>query len=204
MNNVLLINSSLNSEKGNANQLAHEFIEKLILKQQLKTNKVNVVERDLAKEVLPHLSQQEMEAWMTDESVRNNEQTSLAAVSDNLVAELQQADTLVIGMPMYNFGIPSTFKAWIDRIARAGITFTYSEQGPVGLLEGKKAVIIAARGGMYAGTPKDSQSQYLKDVLAFVGITDVKFVYAEALNMPAKDENLAKARQDITETAESF
>jgi len=195
-NNVLLINSSLNSEQGNSNKLATEFIAKL--KQQ---TQINLLERDLAKEPLPHLSQAEMGAWMTPANERTDEQIQLASISDTLVAELQNTDTLVIGMPMYNFGIPSTFKAWIDRVARAGITFKYTEQGAVGLLEGKKAIIVAARGGMYAGTPKDSQTQYLKDVMAFIGITDVQFIYAEGLNMPMKDENLEKAKNAIGASA---
>lgn len=105
------------------------------------------------------------------------------ALSDQLIAELQTADSIVLGMPMYNFGVPSTFKAWIDRVARAGITFNYTQQGPVGLLTGKKVYTLAARGGMYAGSPKDSQSQYLKNVFAFLGMTDVEFIYAEGLAM---------------------
>ena len=189
-NNVLLINSSLNGEQGNSNILANEFVDKL--KQKIQ---INLLERDLAKEPLPHLYQAEMGAWMTPETERTDEQSQLANISDTLVAELQNMDTLVIGMPMYNFGIPSTFKAWIDRVARAGITFKYTEQGPVGLLDGKKAIVVAARGGMYAGTPKDSQTQYLKDVMAFIGITDVQFIYAEGLAMSNKDENLVIAKQ---------
>jgi FMN-dependent NADH-azoreductase len=90
---------------------------------------------------------------------------------------------VIIGMPMYNFGVPSTFKAWIDRVARAGITFKYTETGPQGLLTNKKVYVLAARGGKYAGTPKDSQSQYLKDVLGFIGLNDIKFVYVEGLAM---------------------
>lgn len=199
VNKVLLINSSLNGDQGNSHKLANEFIAKL--KQKMA---VDVIERDLASDPLPHLSQVEMGAWMTPGNERSDEQVELANISDSLVAELQNTDALVIGMPMYNFGIPSTFKVWIDRIARAGITFKYTEQGPVGLLEGKKAIIVAARGGMYAGTPKDSQSQYLKDVLAFVGITDVQFIYAEALNMPTKDENVILARQAMDVTAEAL
>ncbi|MDU0112551.1 NAD(P)H-dependent oxidoreductase [Psychrosphaera aquimarina] len=197
--NVLLINSSLNGEQGNSNRLASEFVAKLSEKFEVK-----VTERDLAKDPLPHLSQAEMGAWMTAANDRTEEQVQLADISDSLIEELKNNDTLVIGMPMYNFGIPSTFKVWIDRIARAGITFSYTENGPVGLLESKKAIIVAARGGMYAGTPKDSQSQYLKDVLAFVGITDVQFIYAEALNMPAKDENVILARQAMDVTAEAL
>lgn len=203
MKNVLLINSSLNGEDGNSSALAHELTSKIKQNNSNRNSNSNVtiIERDLSAEVLPHLSQQEMAAWMTPEEERSAEQKQLAQLSDSLLAELISSDTLVIGMPMYNFGIPSTFKAWIDRIARAGISFKYTEQGPVGLLEGKKAIIVAARGGVYQGTEKDSQTQYLKDVLAFIGITDVKFIYAEGLNMPAKEQSLAKARVSIEKLA---
>lgn len=204
INNVLQINSSINSESGNSYILSKEFTTKLTSAQLKKGIQTNLVERDLAKEPMPHLTQAEMGAWMTAENERTDEQAELASISDTLVAELQNTDTLVIGMPMYNFGIPSTFKAWIDRVARGGITFKYTEQGPVGLLEGKKAIIIAARGGMYQGTPKDSQTQYLKDVMAFIGITDVQFIYAEGLNMPAKEEQLALARASIDNIVEAL
>jgi FMN-dependent NADH-azoreductase len=195
INNVLQINSSINNESGNSYILSKEFTTKLTSAQLKKGIKTNLVERDLVKDELPHLTQAEMAAWMTPETERTDEQSQLANISDTLVAELQNMDTLVIGMPMYNFGIPSTFKAWIDRVARAGITFKYTEQGPVGLLEGKKAIIVAARGGMYQGTPKDTQTHYLKDVMAFIGITDVQFIYAEGLAMSNKDENLVIAKQ---------
>lgn len=192
MHNILLINSSLNGEQGNSNQLANEFVEALTAQ-----ISVNIVERDLNKHEISHLSQQEMSAWMTAPNVRNEEQHELANISDQLVEEVKANDTIVVGMPMYNFGIPSLFKAWIDRVARAGITFKYTEQGPVGLLTDKKVIIVAARGGMYVGTPKDTQTQYLKDFFAFIGITDIEFIYAEGLNMPAKEKSLVKAREDI-------
>jgi len=196
MKNILLINSSLNGEQGNSTILAKELLSTLEAK-----SKVNIIERDLAKQALPHLSQQEMLAWMTPINERNEEQIQLASTSDILVEELQASDMIIIGMPMYNFGIPSSFKVWIDRIARAGITFKYTEQGPVGLLEGKKAIIVAARGGMYVGTPKDTQSQYLKDILAFIGISDVEFIYAEGLSMPTKVASLQQASVDIAALA---
>lgn len=192
MHNILLIKSSLNGEQGNSSKLANEFLNALTTQV-----KANVVERDLNKNEISHLSQQEMSAWMTAPNERNDEQHKLSAISDELIEELKASDTVVVGMPMYNFAIPSIFKAWIDRVARAGITFKYTEQGPVGLLEGKKVVIVAARGGMYAGTPKDTQTQYLKDFFAFIGITDIEFIYAEGLNMPAKENSLVKASEDI-------
>ena len=178
MQQILVVNSSLNGEQGNSNKLTAALAEKLAAR-----GNTSIIQRDLNSETLPHLSGQEMQAWMTDVSERTPEQQLLAGLSDNLLEEVQQADTLVLGVPMYNFGVPSVFKAWIDRIARAGVTFRYTENGPVGLLTDKKVIVIAARGGMYAGTEKDSQSQFLKDVLAFLGLTDVEFIYAEGFAM---------------------
>lgn len=140
-----------------------------------------------------------MRLIFTPAESRSAEQQALVAVSDGLVAELAAADVLVLAVPMYNFGIPSTLKAYFDRVARAGVTFKYTETGPVGLLSGKKAYVLAARGGMYQGTAKDSQTAYLKDFLSFIGIDDVTFVYAEGLNMGDANRAaaLAAAEQQI-------
>ena len=131
MKKVLVLNSSLNGEQGNSTKLSQQFVEQLANNQQ-----ISVTTRDLSDNAIAHLTQTEMAAWMTDANERSDEQKALAAISDDLIAELNDNDLIVIGMPMYNFGIPSTFKAWIDRIARAGITFKYTEQG---------AVMLAAR-----------------------------------------------------------
>jgi FMN-dependent NADH-azoreductase len=192
MNSILFIKSSLNGDQGQSNILASELVEKLS-----SSSDLTVVERDLAKESLAHLSQKEMAAWATLEDERSDEQRELAGISDSLIKELKASDTIVVGMPMYNFGVPSSFKAWVDRVARAGVTFQYTENGPVGLLENKKLIVVAARGGIYAGTEKDSQTQYLKDFFAFLGIDDITFIYAEGLNMPGKEESLSKARNKI-------
>ena len=192
MKKVLVLNSSLNGEQGNSTKLSQQFVEQLANNQQ-----ISVTTRDLSDNVIAHLTQTEMAAWMTDANERSDEQKALAAISDDLIAELNDNDLIVIGMPMYNFGIPSTFKAWIDRIARAGITFKYTEQGPVGLITDKKVVVLAARGGMYQGTEMDTQTKYLKDVLGFVGMTDVNFIYAEGLAMPGAEQSLEAAQNEI-------
>lgn len=192
MKKVLVLNSSLNGEQGNSTKLSQQFVEQLANNQQ-----ISVTTRDLSDNAIAHLTQTEMAAWMTDANERNDEQKALAAISDDLIAELNDNDLIVIGMPMYNFGIPSTFKAWIDRIARAGITFKYTEQGPVGLITDKKVVVLAARGGMYQGTEMDTQTKYLKDVLGFVGMTDVNFIYAEGLAMPGAEQSLEAAQNEI-------
>ena len=120
-----------------------------------------------------------------------------------MIDEIKSADVIVLGLPMYNFGAPSTLKAYFDRIARAGVTFRYTASGPEGLLTGKKAYIFATRGGLYAGTPLDSQTTYVRDFLGFLGITDVEFIYAEGLNMgeESKQAALAKAQGQLEELA---
>ncbi len=124
--------------------------------------------------------------------------------SDALIAELKHADTLVLGLPMYNFGVPSQLKAYFDHIARAGVTFKYTEKGAVGLLTGKKAYVFAARGGLYQGTPRDTQTPYVREFLAFLGITDVEFVYAEglAISEASRTESLARAQRSLHSLAQ--
>ncbi|ASP48629.1 FMN-dependent NADH-azoreductase [Cognaticolwellia beringensis] len=192
MNNILFIKSSLNGEQGNSTKLAQELVTNLSA-----TSEVKVVDRDLAKQALAHLTQEEMAAWMAQESERTEQQALLASVSDSLITELTKADTLVVAMPMYNFGVPSTFKAWVDRVARAGVTFRYTENGPVGLLKNKRVIVVAARGGMHAGTTSDSQTQYLTSFFNFIGIDNIDFIYAEGLNMPGGDERFAAAQSVI-------
>src|SRR5207237_7970112 len=124
-------------------------------------------------------------------------------LSAALIDELHRADVIVLGLPMYNFGLPSALKAYFDHIARAGVTFRYSEKGPVGLLTGKKVYVFAARGGLYAGTPLDTQTAYVRDMLRFLGIDDVEFVYAEGLAIGAerKAAALSQAQRAIERLA---
>jgi FMN-dependent NADH-azoreductase len=124
-------------------------------------------------------------------------QQAVLAYSNQLIDELKRADTIVIGLPMYNFSIPSTLRAWFDHVARAGVTFKYTDRGAVGLLSGKKAYVFVTRGGVYG--PQHAQSAYVRDMLAFLGITDVELVYAEglAVSAQAKQNALAEARKSI-------
>jgi FMN-dependent NADH-azoreductase len=195
MATVLQINSSV-STAGNANRLADNFVSRWLARHP----NDRAVLRDLTHQPVPHLNAETVGAFFTPADKRNPEQQKAVALSDELVAELQAADVIVISAPMYNFSIPSTLKAWIDHVARAGITFRYTEKGPVGLLSGKKVYVIAARGGIHAGTPSDSQTSYLKTVLGFLGLIDVEFVYAEGFNISpehkAKAEAQAQARID--------
>lgn len=201
MKKVLTLNTGLNGTSGKSNKLVQDFVSRLKIQEQ-----VSVTERDLAVDDIDHLNLKEMQSWMTPENARSNEQAKLVLISDTLIAELENSDVIVIGMPMYNFGAPSVFKSWIDRVARAGKTFRYTENGPVGLLNNKKVYVLATRGGLYAGTPKDTQTQYIKDVFAFIGIEDVEFVYAEGLAMGEESAKnaLEQAEQKIVELIENL
>lgn len=153
--------------------------------------------RDLAKGV-PFVTQAWIEANFTPEESRSEEQRATLAYSDSLVAELEDADILVIGTPLYNFSIPAALKAWIDMVARARLTFRYTDNGPEGLLKGKKAYVVLATGGVPVGSPADFASPYLRHALAFIGITDVEFVAADRLNSQA-EESIDAARARIAE-----
>jgi len=189
MNTILHLNSSIFGEGGQSSRLADQFVAQFPA--------ARVVRRDLSKNALPHLDAERFGAFLSKPGSRTPEQQQVLEESDALIAELRQADTIVIGLPMYNFGIPSQLKAYFDHVARAGLTFKYTEKGSVGLLTGKKAYVFAARGGLYQGTPRDTQTAYVRDFLAFLGITDVHFVYAEglAISEASKAEALAGAQR---------
>jgi FMN-dependent NADH-azoreductase len=158
-----------------------------------------IIVRDLARDPVPHLTAERFGAFVAKPEVRTLDQQAVVSASDALIAELKRADAIVLGLPMYNFGIPSVLKAYFDHIARAGVTFRYTDRGPVGMLTGKKAYVFATRGGLYAGTPRDLQTAYVRDFLAFLGITDVEFVYAEglAISDASKQAALAGAAAEI-------
>ena len=198
MKTILQVNASILSNEGQSTRLANEFVA------QLAADKV--VTRDLARDPVPHLDAARFTAFITTKEKRTSEQEQFVAYSDKLIDELKKADVIVLGLPMYNFGVPSTLKAYFDHIARAGVTFRYTEKGPVGLLTGKKAYVFAARGGIYQGTPRDTQSPYVRDFLAFLGITDVEFVYAEglAISEASKTAALAKARESLQNLVPAF
>ena len=158
-----------------------------------------IITRDLS-QALPALDLDWLGANMTPANDRTAEQTRTLALSDDLIAELETADTLVIGTPIYNFSIPSPLKAWIDQIARAGRTFRYTEAGPEGLLKGKRAIVAIASGGTAVGSEIDFASGYLRHILGFVGITDVTFVAADLL-MADIDIARAKAKDAISALA---
>ena len=195
--NILQINASLFSANGESTRLADELIASL----REQHPGAEVVVRDLAKDPVPHLDAARFAAFSAKE--RTLEQQAVLAYSDGLVEELRRADIVVLGLPMYNFGLPSQLKAYFDHIARAGVTFRYTDKGAVGLLTGKKAYVLAARGGLYAGTPADTQTPYVRDFLAFLGIGDIEFIYAEGLAISAESRGraLAAARAGVRRLA---
>lgn len=207
MNNILQINSSIytgtGTGQGASSQLATEFVAQL----RVGNPDAKVVVRDVARNPLPHLDEARFGAFLAKPEARTPEQREIVRQSDALIGELKAADAIVIALPMYNFGVPSQFKAWVDHVARAGVTFKYTDKGAVGLLTGKKAWVFATRGGVYADTAarieRDSQTAYVKQFLAFVGITDVEFVYAEGLAMgeAPRTAGIARARTSLLRLA---
>ncbi|TMH17362.1 MAG: FMN-dependent NADH-azoreductase [Betaproteobacteria bacterium] len=184
---LLQINASIFSNHGQSTRLADEFVAAW----RASNPGAKVIVRNLAEETVPHLDAERFGAFLAKPGERSVEQRAVVEYSDALIDELKRADVLVLGLPMYNFGVPSTLKAYIDHIARAGATFKYTEKGPVGLLTGKKAYVFATRGGLYAGTPLDTQTAYVRDMLRFLGIDDVEFVYAEGLAIGAERKAVA-------------
>ena len=197
MSTLLKINASLFSGNGQSSQLTERFVAAW----QASHPDTRVIERDLAASPVPHLDGARFMSFLAKPEERSAEQQAVVEFSDALIAELRAADAIVIGLPMYNFGIPSQLKAYFDHIARAGVTFRYTANGPEGLITGKKVYVLATRGGVYAGTPQDSQTAYVRDFLGFIGITDLEFIYAEGLNMgdESKHTALAQAHQAIAE-----
>lgn len=196
MNKTLLqINTSLFSNAGTSSTLANEFVAGW----EALNPGADVIVRDLAKEPIQHLTAERFQAFLTRAEERTADQRAEAAYSDALIDELKRADVIVLGVPMYNFDVPSTLRAYFDHVARAGVTFHYSAQGPVGHLQGKKVYVFATRGGVYAGKPQDTQTAYLRTFFGLLGITDIEFVYAEglAISPAAKDAAMAQARQSI-------
>ncbi|MGO9994997.1 MAG: FMN-dependent NADH-azoreductase [Steroidobacteraceae bacterium] len=200
MTTLLQINASINNSNGQSSQLADQFVAAF----RKRYPESRIVVRDVAAdEPVPHLDAERFGAFITKPEERSAAQRTVVAYSDTLVNELKQADVIALGLPMYNFGVPSQLKAYFDHIARAGVTFKYTEKGPVGQLIGKKVYVFAARGGLYAGTPLDTQTSYVRDFLRFLGMTDVEFVYAEglAISPQSKEAGLAKAVAEIARLA---
>ena len=192
---LLQINSSIRSDASHSNRLARQVTSRL----QAAHPDAVLTLRDLGLTPHPVLDGNALQALFTPAEQRTAEQQARVALDDALIAEIQAADVLVLGVPMYNFGIPVQLKNWIDAISRAQVTFRYTANGPEGLLTGKKVIVVLTRGGLYRNTPNDSQTPYLKSFLGFLGMTEVEFIFAEGLAMgpDAEAAALAAATQQI-------
>lgn len=193
--NILQINSSARSEGAVSTRVANDIVARL----RAKHAGSKLVLRDLAVTPHPTLDESTLQALFTKPEDRSAEQTARVALDDALIAEIQASDVVVLGVPMYNFGVTAQLKNWIDAIARAQVTFRYSATGPEGLLTGKKVYLALARGGVHRDSASDSQVPYLKTMLGFLGMTDLQFVYAEGLAMgpEAQQSALASAQAQI-------
>ena len=204
--NILQINSSARRDASHSTRIATHVVARLL--EAHPTAKLTV--RNVDATPHPVLDESALQALFTPASQRTPQQAARVALDDALIAEVKAADAVVLGVPMYNFGVPASLKNWIDAISRAGVTFRYTQNGPEGLLKGKKVYVALARGGKYRGTEADTQVPYLRTVLAFLGMTDVHFIYAEGLNMgpDAEQRGLAAAYEEIetivTEEAEAL
>src|SRR5947199_1941554 len=195
--NILQINSSARRDASHSTRLASRVVERM----RETTPESTLTVRDFNNAPHPVLDEAALGALFTPANQRTPEQAARVALDDALISELQSADIVVLGVPMYNFGVPAPLKNWIDAISRAGVTFRYTEKGPEGLLKGKKVYVALTRGGKYRNTPADTQVPYLRTVLTFLGLTDVQFVYAEGLAMgPDAERNaITLAHEQIEE-----
>ncbi|HEX7116528.1 MAG TPA: FMN-dependent NADH-azoreductase [Steroidobacter sp.] len=192
MKTLLKIQASLYGANGASSRLAEEFAARWLENHP----DGRVITRDLSAMPVPHLTAECFAAFGTPPEARTPEQRELVAYSDALIEELRAADEIVFAVPMYNFSVPSTLRAYFDHIARAGVTFRYTENGPEGLIKGKKAYVLLTRGGIYNGE-SDTQSPYLRQFLSFIGLTDLRFIYAQGLALPDREKSLEDARRSV-------
>lgn len=199
MSRVLIIESSARQQDSISRQLTQQFISQW----QAAHPADQITVRDLAVNPVPHLDANLLGGWMKPQDQRTAPELEALQRSNELTDEVLAADVLVLAAPMYNFAIPSTLKAWLDHVLRAGVTFKYTDTGPQGLLTGKRAYVLTARGGIYAGSTSDHQEPYLRQVMGFIGIHDVSFIHAEGLNMGGDfhEKGLNQAKAMLAEVA---
>ena len=190
--NILQINSSARSTGSASTRLADAIVARV----QAANPEANLTRRDLAAAPHPVLDEPTLQALFTPADKRTPEQAARIALDDALIAQVQAADVIVIGAPMYNFGITVQLKSWFDAIARANVTFKYTEKGPVGLLSGKKVYVGLSRGGLHRGGATDSQVPFLNTMFGFLGLTDVQYVYSEGMGMGPEAVAKAQAQAD--------
>jgi FMN-dependent NADH-azoreductase len=195
MKTILKIQASLFGAHGQSSQLADRFIEGL----RSQYGQVRTVTRDLTAHPIPPLTIERFQAFGTASADRTAEQQTIVQHSDALIDELRAADVVVLAVPMYNFTVPAALHNYFDHIARAGVTFRYTEHGPEGLLKGKQVYVFVTRGGYHQGS-EHSQTAFLREFLAFIGLDDAKFVYAEglAISAEAREHGLDAANAELT------
>lgn len=190
--NILQINSSARSSGSESTRLADSIVARL----RAANPGAQLARRDLATDPHPAIDEAALGALFTPAAQRTPAQAARVALDDALIAQAQAADVIVLGAPMYNFGITVQLKSWFDAIARAGVTFRYGASGPEGLLKDKKVYVTLARGGMHRGGESDSQVPHLKTLLGFLGMTDVTFVYSEGHGLGPEAVARAQAQAD--------
>src|SRR5262245_16244114 len=196
MNTLLKITASFAGDTASSSRLADRYAADWLARHP----GGRIITRDLAKTPVPHLDAERFGAFLSNPEQRSAEQQAVVDYSDGLVEELRQADVVVLAVPMYNFSVPSTLRAYFDHVARAGVTFRYGANGPEGLLTGKHAVVFITRGGVHSSA-SDTQTPYLRQFLGFIGIGDVEFVHAEglALGAESREKSLAVAHGRIAD-----
>lgn len=194
MKTLLSIRTSLHGSGSQSARLADRFIDGWLAR----NAGGRIVVRDLARTPVPHLTADTFQALTGQADDPTSEQRAAIALSDTLIAELKSADVVVFSVPMYNFSVPSTLRAYFDYVARAGVTFRFTADGPQGLIERKTVYVFITRGGFYTDE-HDTQTPYLRQFLGFVGLRDVEFVHAEglAIDEATRDESLSAAERAV-------
>lgn len=203
MGSLLFVTSSLMGDKSQSRQVAADYIAAA----RAANPDLTVAERHLTPQNIPHLGMDALGGFGAAPEARTPEQAAAVKLADTIIEEVEAADTIVLAVPMYNFSIPSTLKAWLDHVARAGRTFKYTANGPEGLLKGKRVIVVVSRGGFYTGDSPakgmDFQEPYLRTVFGFLGITDINFVQVEgqAIGPDVAAKGLAAAKSAVTALA---
>ncbi|QZD95710.1 FMN-dependent NADH-azoreductase [Qipengyuania gelatinilytica] len=196
MSTILHITASIRDGESVSRSLGNKLVDGLATKKG-----ADVVTRDLSKNDIPFIDAERFAANLAPYAERSDDQHQLAKIADKLIEELKAADTLVFSVPIYNFSVPATVKAWADLVARAGTTFQYTANGPEGLLTGKKAYITAASGGTPVGSDMDFMTPWLKFFLGFLGIHDVELVAADGIMGEGGEEKIAEAHEEVERLA---
>ncbi|MBT8146654.1 MAG: NAD(P)H-dependent oxidoreductase [Gammaproteobacteria bacterium] len=201
MSNILVLKTSILGDNSTSNKLIDQFIAELP-----EHESTSVTVRDLGHDQLPQLDAAWLAALATKPAERDQDQQAMVAQSDQLIDELQQADLVLLGAPMYNFSVPAGLKVWFDHVARAGVTFKYSDQGPIGLLSDKQVVVFATMGGIHQPGESDHLRPYLKTMLNFLGLDEVEFVAASGLNLgeEPRQSSLREAHERLIAVADQI